>query len=293
MKAFNLVRSLTTAVVASLFLAGAATAGLYVEQTTRSSGEGQGMEMRVRAWADGGKVRVEFLDSNSSFMPVGSYLLTLDGAKTVYLIRPEDKTYSVWNMDEVFGLLGSMSEASGGMVKIDFKDPFSETLGNEPGGTLLGYHTVHRTWRSGYTMDMKIAFMNQSSRMETVTNAWMTDEIRDPSLQIWFGARPPTTGDPELDEIITGGIENIEGLVLRLEQQTTTTNKKGKQSSSSTVMEVTLLREETPNVALFEMPSDYRETPLLPMGEQMEGGQDESPMKSLKGLFGRKKKKDG
>lgn len=281
-----------TALTALLAAAAPAFAGLYVEQTVTSTGEGQGMDMRVRGWADDGKVKVEYLDSNNPIMPAGSYLLTTDGGQTVYLVNPEEQTYSTWDMNQVFAFLGQMSQATGGMIQIDFKDPMSESLGSEPGGTLLGYDTTHSTWRSGYTMDMKVAFMDQSNRMETTTEAWVTDEVEYPALGIWFTAKPPTTGDPELDQVLTQSMEQIDGMVLKLVQDTTTTDKKGRTSTSSTTMEVTTLREESIDGGIFTMPEGYTETPLLPVPAQAEGAEEGGPMEGLKGLFGRKKKND-
>jgi hypothetical protein len=291
-----ITRALTSLLAALTALVAAATpaaAGLYVEQTVTSTGQGQGMDMNVRAWAEDGRVKVEYLDSNNPIMPAGSYLLTTDGGQTVYLVNPEEQTYSVWDMNQVFAFLGQMSEATGGMMTIDFKDPMSESLGSEPGGTILGYDTTHRTWRSGYTMDMKIAFMDQSNRMETTTEAWVTDEVEYPALGIWFTAKPPTTGDPELDQVLTDSMAQIDGMVLKLTQDTTTTNKKGQTANSSTTMEVTTLREESIDASTFAMPEGYTETPLLPMPAEMEGGEEGGPMEGLKGLFGRKKKDDG
>jgi len=290
-----ITRTLTSFLAALTALLAAATpaaAGLYIEQTVSSTGQGQGMDMNVRAWAEDGQVKIEYLDSNNPIMPAGSYLLTTDGGQTVYLINPEEETYSVWDLNQVFAFLGQMSEATGGMMTIDFKDPMSESLGSEPGPTMLGYDTTRRTWRSGYTMDMKIAFMDQSNRMETTTEAWVTDEVEYPALGIWFTAKPPTTGDPELDQVLTDSMEQIRGMVLKMVQDTTMTNKKGQTSNSSTTMEVTTLREEAIDGSTFAMPVGYTETPLLPMPAEMEGGEEGGPMEGLKGLFGRKKKTD-
>jgi hypothetical protein len=140
-------------------------------------------------------------------------------------------------------------------------------------------------------MDMKMAFINQSNRAETVTDAWITQEIDASSLRVWFDAKPPTTGDPELDEVLTSAIEQFNGFPLKMTQQTTTTDKKGGQSTTTMVMEVTEVRQETPDAALFAMPgADYTETPLVPTLTASDGSEQESPMKSLKGMFGRKKK---
>ena len=286
-------------VVAAAFATPAA-AGLYFEQTVETTGRGQAADMRVRGWADGDKVRIDYLDSQHGVLKEGQYLLTRDGGKTVFLIDPERKTYSQWDMAAVFSMLGNLEEASAGMVKIDFREPIAEPLGTRRGEPLLGYETNRHRWRTGYVMDMKVAFMDRSDRIETLSEAWVTPTLDDPALRIWFNATPPTTGDPELDLILTAQTERIDGMVLKLVQDTTTTDKKGKQSTSRTVMEVTTLRRETPEPAVFAMPVGYTETPLIPDLQAARGEAGDQPaaereggLSALKGLFGKRKKDDG
>jgi hypothetical protein len=289
--------SFSIALAALLAVEKPAAAGLYVEQTVNTTGQGQGMDLDVRASVDGDSARVEYVTSNNPAMPPGSYLLTNDGGQTVYLVNPEQRTYSRFDMNEIFAMVGSMTEATGGMVQMDFRDPESESLGSEPGGAILGYDTEKRSWRSAYTIDMKVAFMDQSNRMETVTEAWVTDEIDIPALGVWFKAQPPTTGDPELDEVLTSAMEQAGGVPLKMRQDSTTTDKRGRTTSSTTVMEVTTLREEPVDAGLFAMPEGYTEAPLIPGMAAMQGQAgdkgNENPMDALKGLFGRKTKDDG
>lgn len=281
-------RSLILA-LALLIATAPAAAGIYLEQTVTSSDQGQGMALDVRAWAEGENVKVEYSDSNNPVLPQGSYLLTNDGGETVYLVRPADGTYSVFDMNQLLATVGQLSEATGGMMKIDFRDANTERLDSGDGGEILGYDTTRRAWRTTYAMDMKIAFVDQSNRIDTVTEAWTTAEIDYPALGIWFTAKPRTTGDPEFDEILTANMDQIDGLVLKMKQETTTTNKKGKSSKSSMLMEVKTVREESIDRKIFEMPDGLTETPLVP---GLTGGDEsEGPMKNLKGLFGRKKKK--
>ena len=284
-------------------LAAPASAGLYFEQTVESSGQGRGPDMRVRGWADGDRVRIDYLDSNHGIVARGSYLLTRDGGANVYLIDPEKKTWSRWEMAAVFSMLGQIEESTGGMMTIDFREPLAERLGTDDGGALLGHATTRHRWRTGYTMDMKLAFIDRSDRVETVSEAWVAPSIRDPALSIWFNATPPTTGDPELDEILLAQTRHLDGMVLKLVQDTTTTDKKGSRSSQRIVMEVTTLRRETPDASVFAMPVGYTETPLVPdleaaraagRGDGPETGASEGGggLSALKGLLGRRKKDD-
>lgn len=245
-------------------LAAPARAGLYFEQAVTSQGAGEGMEMQVRGWADGEQARIEYTESNNPILSPGSYLLTTDGGETVLLVDPEEETYSVWDLSAAFQSLTRLEEMTGGMVKIDFQDPVSESLATDAGEEILGYPTTHHRWKSGFTLQMKMGFIDRSQRQETVTDAWVTDAVDDPGLFAWLRAMPPTTGDPELDEHLASEMRQVDGIVLRMVQETTTTNKKGRERTSTTRFEVTTLREESIPEDRFAMPEGYTEVPLMP-----------------------------
>lgn len=278
-----------------------ASAGLYFEQTVSSGGQGRGMDMRIKGWAESGKAKILYEDSNNPILHKGDYLLTRDGGKTVYLVDPKNKTYSKWNMEELFAFMNQLGQSTGGMVKIDFQDPHSKTLLSEPGGAVLGYSTTHYKWESGFTMDVKVTFMHTKDSLDTVTNAWVTKDVFDPGLFAWLRATVPTTGNPNLDKILKNTSRIVgHGLLLKMDQVTTTTNKKGKQRTSTTQFEVTKLVHEDVGDSVFAMPSGYSEAPLIPemgasssqrengKGQESQDKDHKSPMSSLKGLFGKK-----
>ena len=286
-----MTRSMILTMISSiLVLAGmalSAEAGITFEQEVTSSGAGRGLEMTIRGWAEDGKAKILYEDSNNQLMGDGTYLLTRDGGETVYLINPKEKTYSEFDMAQMMSFLANLEEASGGMVNIDFSDPMSESLLSEPGPPVLGYPTTHHRWKSGYTMKMKMAFMKQQNRIDTVTDAWVTTEVFDPGLFVWLRAVPSTTGDPELDEILTQDMSQIdEGLVLKMDQTMTTTNKKGKQRTTTTHYEVTRLEVGDVPDEYFAMPVGYEEKPLIPSAGGQGGEEEERSGNPLKGLFG-------
>ena len=123
-----------------------AAAGRFIEQRVTSSD--RGMNLLVRAWAEGDGAKVEFTRSDSEVMPAGSYLVTADRGETVFLVRPAEETYSVWDIDAVFATLSQVLEGAEGVVELDFKDPEAEDLGSEPGDELLGFDTIRRSWRT-------------------------------------------------------------------------------------------------------------------------------------------------
>ncbi len=71
------------------------------------------------------------------------------------------------------------------------------------------------------------------------------------------------------------------------------TNRKGKSQTTTSEMEVTVLRVEPIAASVFEIPPGFTETAVIPPGM---GGESEGavgPMRRFKGMFGKKKKKDG
>ena len=251
----------TLALVVCGLAAAPARAGTYFEQTVTTDADG--MNMKVRGWADGPKAKIEFTQSDNPVMAAGTYLLTVDGGETTYLVDPDEETYSVWDRNAAFALLERLERRGAGFVKADFQDPVSEDLLAEPGPEILGYPTTHRRWKSGFTLAMKLAFVKRQSRSVTVTDAWVTDAVEAPGLAVWLGATPPTTGDPELDEYLTREMQRTDGVVLKMTQETTTTTGKGKESRSTTRFELTTLRREPVDPDRFAMPTGYRETRLL------------------------------
>ena len=125
---------------AALFVAAVpAFAGIHYKSTTKSEdARGRSNEVQVEGWVSGEKARVEFKDSTSPnpFTQKGTYLLTQDGGKTLYLVNPEEKTYSVLDLNAMLGAVGTVMNGLGPLLKIQFSEPKVEKLADEDGGRL-------------------------------------------------------------------------------------------------------------------------------------------------------------
>lgn len=264
-------------------------AGTYVEQKVSSSQ--RGMNMQVQAWMDGDSGKVEFVKSDSDVTPKDSYLLSNDGGKTVYLVNPNKKTYSLWDMDAMFVTLSELTKDAEGVIDIMFKDAEAEDLGTEPGGQILGVNTTKKTWRTAYSMEMKVVFMEKKQYADTRIEAWMTNDISLPALNsMWFAVTPPTTGNSDLDYVLTESTKRVDGTPLKVVQNTTISKKKkGRGKSEKITMEIVALREEPVDPAMFAMPVGYNEVPLIDYGGQGTTANDASdsndPLKDLGGIF--------
>lgn len=296
------IRSIATSLTLMLLTVAAAQAGGYYYEaltTTQSDNKRLNDEMKVHAWIDGPKAKIEFATGQKGgFFTPGSYLLTQDAGETVYLVNPEDRTYASFDLDKMLSAAGqvmNMMNETGGVMKLEFTDITSEKLLEEGGGTLLGHDTTHYRYKTGYTMQMAVMGFKQQNRTEMLQDVWSTDDYDAAGFSVWL--RPDRrfkTGHEGLDELMNTEWSKISGFPLKTVMVSTTTNKKGKTMQQTSTTEVTTLREETIADTTFELPAGYTETqivPELPQGEAEQQAEEEpNEKRGLRGLF---KKPDG
>lgn len=263
------VRSHRTRILASLALlavcAAPAFAGIhYQAETTSTPEKGKPRVVKVEAWVDGPQAKIVFTESDQPMMSAGSYLLTQDGGKTLFLVNPEEKTYMEWDLQGMLSAFGGMMEAMQGMMNLEFSDVQVEALGSEPGGELLGYPVTHAKYRTTYTVTIKVLGMKRGSTTETIQEVWSTDALGDPGLGVWLRNEPPATGMEELDRLIAAEMERVEGFPLKTVAVSTTTGQKGKRESTvRTETVVTELEETSVPAGSFEIPDGYTQTEMM------------------------------
>ncbi len=270
---------------ALLCVAGSASAGVYYEAVTTTEGKGGGMgDVTVHAWVDGDMAKVEFTESGNPLMGPGSYLLTRNGGKTIYLVNPSEKTYAEWNMEAMMNMAGGAMKMAKGMMNMKFTDPDVEKVGEEPGGSMLGMPTTHYTYRTTYAMEMKFMGMHQKNTTVQDQEIWSTTALDMPAMGIWLKDSGPKTGDEQLDTLIQAEMDKVKGFPLKQVTVTTTTDeKKGKSQTSTTTMEVTKLEKTSVPASTFVIPPTYTETSLVPeSGEEGEEGEG-NPLSKLFG----------
>lgn len=249
----------------------AQAAGYYYEAVTLTDGEkkAQRSEMRIRAWVDGPKAKIEFVtaDKNPFFAP-GSFLVTQNAAEVVYLVNTEEQTYAEFDLEKMLGTVGSIMEqmgGEGGMMKMEFADISSEKLLEESGGMVLGHSTTHHRYKSGYTFRMAVMGFKQESRVDMLQDVWYTNDYDAPGFGVWLRPdRRLRTGYEEFDKLLDAEWAKLEGFPLKTVVVNTTTSKKGKTMQTTSTTEVTTLREEAIPAATFEVPAGYRQVQILP-----------------------------
>jgi hypothetical protein len=246
-------------------LAVPALAGIHYQATTTTEdASGKSGKIQVEGWVSGDKAKVEFKDSNNPMAHAGTYLLTKDGGKTLYLVNPEEKTYAQWDLQAILGLAGSVLQSMGPLLKFEFSDPKVEKLLEEDGGNVAGQPTRHTRFRTSYSMKMKVFGLGNSADTVSEQDIWATTRLQDMGLGIWLRADPPHTGNEQFDKLIAAERDKVTGFPLKTVTTTTTTQKKGKQSVTRQVMEVTQLQTQSVPDSSFEIPAGYEETQMLP-----------------------------
>ena len=269
---------LALAVCCLLAAASPALAGIHYTAQSRTSGDAGSATSEVEAWVDGSSAKVLYRESGQPMMEKGTYLLTRDGGETLYLVNPEEKSYTRIDLAVLFQTLGALGEATGGMMKLELADPEVEKLSEEPGGEILGYDTTHSRYRTAYTTRIKVMGMKRESRSETVQEIWTTDELEDAGLGLFLRKEAIVTGDPGFDRVIANEMSKLRGFPLRSVATTTTTGgKRGRESTSKVETTVTSLEETSVPGSTFEIPQGYTEQKLTE-----EDGADNP----LSGLFG-------
>jgi len=267
-------------VVVLLVFAAHSFAGVYyVAQTTAEGGKSAKQQnMIVKAWASGDSGKVVFEESENPMMGKGTYIITKDGGKTMFLVDPKEKTYMKWDLDSMMGLLGGAMK----MMNLKFTDPKVEALGEEPDGLVAGVPTVHYRFRTTYAMSMSFMMMKTNSRVVKEEEIWAATKLADVALGIWLRKAPPKTGNEDMDKLIQAEMSKVKGFPLKRKTMTTSTDEKDKKEVTTITMEVTELQMVPVPDSTFEIPSDYKETSLAGTGEG-EQGEESNPLLKMLG----------
>jgi hypothetical protein len=267
------LRKLTLSLVsvASLLAAVPAFAGIHYKSVTRTESEGsraRSNSTQAEGWVAADKAKVAFLESSDNpIAQQGTYILTKDGGKTLYLVNPKDQTYAHWSLQGMLGTVGAVMNGMGPLLKIQFTDPKSEKVSEEDGGLILGVPTRHYKFRTSYVASVKVLGMGNTSNVVSEQDVWATTKLSDVGLSVWLRAEPPRTGNAEFDKLIAAQAGHFQGYPLKMVTVTTNTAQKGNRTTTTrSTMEVTQLDTNAAVPAsAFEIPAGYKETQIAPV----------------------------
>ena len=266
------MRKLTLSLISAAFLLAAipCSAGIHYKSVSKTESEGtraQGSDVQAEGWVAADKAKVAFLESNGNPMAQkGTYILTKDGGKTLYLVNPNDRTYAEWSLQGMLGMVGAVMNGMGPLLKIQFSDPKTEKLAEDDGGLVAGVPTRHYKYRTSYTMTVKVLGMGNTANVVSEQDIWAATKATDAGLGVWLRAEPARTGNKEFDKLLTSSAAKFQGFPLKVVTVNTSTQQKGnKQTVTHSTMEVTQFdASASVPASAFEIPAGYKETQIVP-----------------------------
>ncbi|HEY0513114.1 MAG TPA: hypothetical protein VGH73_14490 [Thermoanaerobaculia bacterium] len=266
------MRKLTLSLISAAFLLAAipCSAGIHYKSVSKTESEGtraQGSDVQAEGWVAADKAKVAFLESNGNPMAQkGTYILTKDGGKTLYLVNPNDKTYAEWSLQGMLGMVGAVMNGMGPLLKVQFSDLKSDKVLNEDGGMVLGLPTRHYRFHTTYTMTIRVLGMGNTANVVSDQDVWATTRLTDVGLGVWLRAEPPRTGNADFDKLIAAQAGRYEGFPLKVVTTSVSTQQKGNKTtrSTSTVQVTELDRNAAIPASTFEIPAGYKETQIAP-----------------------------
>lgn len=244
-------------------MAAPAHAGVHYQAVTRTTdAQSRSHEVQVEGWVAGERARVEFHASDNPIAKSGTYLITKDGGRTLYLVNPEDKAFFQWSTAGMLGMLGGiMNGGLGPLLKIEFSDPKVEKLLEEDGGAVVGVPTRHYRYRTSYALKVKVFGFGSVTDVVSEQDLWVADRLQDQGLGVWLRSEPPATGNADFDKLVAAGHEKLHGFPLKSVTVNTSTQK-NKQTVTRSTMEVTDLSTTAVPEERFEIPAGFQERQL-------------------------------
>lgn len=247
-----------------------ARAGIHYSAVTRTSITGaedtpaHTGRMQVEGWAVGQRARIEVRESANPAARTGTYLLSPDAGRQVFLVDPKAHTYTPWDLDAMLELVGGVLHGMGPLLKLSFSDLKVERLPEEDGGTVAGLPTRRVRFRISYATAVNVLGMTTSGSTVIEQDLWITDKLRDEGLGVWLRSEPPRTGSERLDGQIAARLRKVPGYPLRAVTVTTSRQHDAAPAVSRSTMEVTRLDPASPPPSAFTLPPDFQKKELLP-----------------------------
>lgn len=227
-------------------------------KTVSKVGEKEEIYFLSRCYAQGGKVREEFVEMGKKSDPLhkeGMYWIYRSETETVIVVDPEEKTYMEIDMGKILQLGGAIAK----FMKITITNPKIEVtkIDTENFGK---YKCNHFLIKTSYDIETKVAIIKTKNHVEEVKEIWATEDI--PSIEIAGGFRNKSfkTGLEDLDTLIQKEMQaqGEMGFVLKSITTKKNTDKKGKTETTVTEMNVTDITLKNLSEDLFKVPPGYK-----------------------------------
>lgn len=229
------------------------------KQTTRTEAQSQPASSLVgRAVIEGEMSRVDFISGYAH--PVGSYVISKDGFRSVAIVDPAKQTYTEVDTSNVASALGSSK------IEIANLKTNVRKLGDRP--TIAGIPAEHWVLESSYDMTVMFGTLPLKQTVQTTIDKWVTTSLGNVGASL-ISAESLRTGNSELDRIIELESTKIQGFPLRQVMTIRVQNPVAERNPNSQIklnasrtqtseMIVTKLQTASVDRRLFDVPATFR-----------------------------------
>jgi hypothetical protein len=236
---------------------GSAAIQYEFRQSKSSDSEGAlALECTGRAIIDGEKSRVEFLTGN--FYPIGAFVLTSNGSRTLTFVDPSKKSYADVNAAAVATAIGS--------AKIDIGDKKSVLTQLDDHPVIAGIPTDHYRMAIEYQITMTFGNVPLTQTVHTIIDRWTTMAFGDVS-ETFLSGGALRTGNAGIDELVSMENSKVKGFPLKQIVQTTAVNNRARAAPSQlAINRTTTVTRELVITSIQPLATVAQMTFMVPLG---------------------------
>jgi len=272
----RLVRPLAAAIPLALLAAAvpAVEPGLSYDFTLTTTATEDGRSRELVAMTGHGQVtragdaRVDLGEvKNGGPMAKKNAYVIVQGGERMLMVDPEEKQYYTFNLEQMMAGMGSLLQATSGLVRIQMSNVEVDVADLGAGERLQGYATRHLRLTQSYTMTMSVLGRRNATTSTDTVDYWIAPELKhvvNPFLRMGNAAAGMLDfGNPDFQAQMRAANEKLAiGLPLRSVTRSASTDDKGKTTTMAGTMEVTNLRSGDIPASAFAIPAGYTEVEM-------------------------------
>lgn len=145
----------------------------------------------------------------------GSYLVTLDGGKTLYLTDGEDAVCSRWSVAEFWETVGDVLEGARRFANAKVHDANAEKQSDGPGPSIHGLATRHVRIKTTYGADARLLILKFRYAVEETDDLWIADDLVLSAFEDAWLRAGALSGFEYTDDMSRQWLSHGSGAVLR------------------------------------------------------------------------------
>lgn len=219
---------------------------------------------KVQVAGDRGRIDFAEVKGPSPVMGKDGYILVHDGGATMYMVDTKQKQYTKIDAKALGGMFSSLTSMTGGLMKIEVKNPSMSVRKLGAGESIIGYATEKWELKQAYTMSVKTFGFGTTTTNESTTTMWMAPDLKaadlmNPFMDMARNLGGMFEGNKEWEEIVNGPARELpQTAALKVHSQQKTTDEKGKAQYSLSTMEVTEWTRGDVSASALEIPAGYK-----------------------------------